>query len=60
MKTFFSLAVVLLTFSMMLTLGGCDSPQKGFESRQASCTAPGNCHVTRMPRDNELGYVVRP
>lgn len=57
------LNVVLVIVVLATTLGlvGCDTPPpQGFESQQAVCSSQGDCHVTRLPSDNDLGYVVRP
>jgi hypothetical protein len=56
----FSLVLVAVVLVGTLGLVGCDDPPQGFESNQAVCTSPGDCHVTRMPSDNDLGYTVRP
>ena len=61
MNNLFNLALVVTVLAGTLGLVGCDDPSpQGFESNQAVCTSPGDCHVTRMPSDNDLGYAVRP
>ena len=57
----FNVVLVIVTLAGAIGLVGCDtSPPQGFESKQAVCSSPGDCHVTLMPSDNDLGYVVRP